>query len=230
MGYNDYAGTKYAATKDMGRAELKALILGELKAAVKAGELPKCKLSMREGRGSFSLTVTVSDVSFPILNAERVRLDETQPNTFVEEYRCPRLTSEASSLLKRISAMVEAYNYDRSDIQTDYFNVRFYLHVEFKAAEVEAQKRAIIDAASPLRRELRTLVESSFAVMNDTLIESGAKPWRYGPGEAGYFATQFDKVMAKRGMKTTLAATVHALKAKLATVDDWSDGSRAVAA
>ncbi len=39
------------------------------------------------------------------------------------------LTEEGYKLFKRVVELVNHYNYDESDIQTDYFDVNFYLHL-----------------------------------------------------------------------------------------------------
>ena len=39
------------------------------------------------------------------------------------------LTLEVHNLLKEVCLIVNQYNYDNSDIQTDYFDVNFYLHL-----------------------------------------------------------------------------------------------------
>lgn len=39
------------------------------------------------------------------------------------------LTEQGFNLLKRVVAIINHYNYDDSDIQTDYFDVNFYLHL-----------------------------------------------------------------------------------------------------
>ena len=39
------------------------------------------------------------------------------------------LTEETHNLLKRVCEIVNQYNYDDSDIQTDYFDTNFYLHL-----------------------------------------------------------------------------------------------------
>jgi hypothetical protein len=41
-----------------------------------------------------------------------------------------RYTAEAVALRTAIEQIVSAYNYDGSDIQSDYFNVRFYSNVD----------------------------------------------------------------------------------------------------
>lgn len=140
MAYNNVQGSKYEATKDLNRAELKKLMLADLKAA----GLPKgVRVTLREGRGSFSLTATIAGFK-GILNPERVKHDEENPHEFVPEFRCPRFTEEATTLAARIICLLEAYNYDKSEIETDYFNVRFYLHVEFKREDERAELAALI--------------------------------------------------------------------------------------
>lgn len=40
-------------------------------------------------------------------------------------------TKEAKGLLKKIKDYAESFNFDDSDMMTDYFHSNFYLHVRF---------------------------------------------------------------------------------------------------
>lgn len=63
--------------------------------------------------------------------------DNHQLNQYqlIEEYKVNEwcngvfLTEEGHNLLKRTVEIVNQYNYDDSDIMTDYFDVNFYLHI-----------------------------------------------------------------------------------------------------
>jgi hypothetical protein len=56
-----------------------------------------------------------------------------------------RHSEEGQKILDLLKGIAESYNYDKSDIQTDYFNVNFYLHVETEY-ELERNEQAIWEA------------------------------------------------------------------------------------
>ena len=52
--------------------------------------------------------------------------DIESPRVLLPESHCPRYTPEVVDALAKLNAIHASYNYDNSDIMTDYFNVRFY--------------------------------------------------------------------------------------------------------
>ncbi len=161
--YEIVYGNKYAATKGLSRVEVAKLVRADIKAAIKSGELPTAKYSVtcESYSGGGSLNVCVSDVvkpGFVLMNAGRIQWDHENPNG--GHYNCPSEhlslhSEEASKLLKCIESIVGAYNYDGSDIQTDYFNVRFYSSVKFAwkwEATVRDAERALVVAALEEKR------------------------------------------------------------------------------
>lgn len=147
-------GSKYESTKDLSRVEIAKLIRLDIKAAVKDGSLPKAKYSVttQSYSGGGSISVTISDVDVPgfrMANPARLAWNQQSPHRALcdapkEAYalRSP----EAEELLKKVKAITDSYNFDGSDIQTDYFHVRFYDHIEFDYAWLdELQTRELAE-------------------------------------------------------------------------------------
>lgn len=145
-------GTKYAATKDLRVVEIAKLVRADIKAAVAAGELPKAKYSVTSDHNSIDVRVShVEKDGFVLANAERVIWDHEQPHAGL--YNCPSevrwlYSAEAREVLSKIDLLTGAYNYDGSDSQSDYFNVRFYGHAQYAHAwadeRTEGEKATIL--------------------------------------------------------------------------------------
>lgn len=93
-------GNKYEATKGMGIVELAKLIRKDLKEAFPQY---KCNVQVEKYSMGQSLHIQVH-------------------NTGIKD----RFSEEGKELTNKVRAVAEAYNYDDSDIMTDYFHVRFY--------------------------------------------------------------------------------------------------------
>lgn len=132
--YNYEVGSKYDSK--LSTKEIAALLRTELKAAVKAGKFPTgTKFSVRyrsySGGSSIDISVTALPAGFALHNPERVRFEVEHPHEYVVDFHYPIFTPEAKALLASVKAMMDAYNYDRSDIQSDYFDVAFYGHAQY---------------------------------------------------------------------------------------------------
>lgn len=139
----------YLATRDLSVTEVAALIRSDIKAAVRAGVLPAAKYSVTSSRsGGQSIRVSADGLPFCAWEpGER-------------GYGCdnwhPVLTTEAKAVRATLKAIHGAYNYDRSDSQRDYFDVRYYGDAtideveEYEAirALCEMMNRGEIDAAA----------------------------------------------------------------------------------
>jgi len=118
-------GSKYQATKDESRTQLAARIRADIKAAVKAGTLPRASYSVRTRNysGGGSIDVTIDELPFCTWRiVEDVSFGRSHGMTV-------KATAEAEAVRAAVREIVAAYNYDRSDIMTDYFNVRFHSDV-----------------------------------------------------------------------------------------------------
>jgi hypothetical protein len=143
-----FEGSRLEMTKGMRRAEIAKLFRQDVKDATKRGDLPKgLKVSVRtseySGGGSITVRVTAVPAGFGVLNAPRVYADLCTPHVYSER---PYLSVQAAALLKKLDAMLQAYNFDDSDSMTDYFHVRFYGHADFDS-EVTSAERATYKAS-----------------------------------------------------------------------------------
>lgn len=120
-------GAKY--DKNLSTKDIAARYRQDIKAAIKAGELPQgLKVSVRyeSFAGGSAIRVHVTACPFRVMNPERVIADIENPHEFKPEHQLPVHTPEAKALEKKLDAMLQAYNFDGSDIMTDYFHVKFY--------------------------------------------------------------------------------------------------------
>lgn len=126
--YEKTFGAKYEATKNLATVEIAKLIRADIKAAIEAGTLPRGKYSVRSSHGSGrSIDVRIQNLEgVRLLSVEWVRWraehedHETPPAGFV------RYSAVAQAAVDTLKAIHWSYNYDGSDSQTDYFNVRYY--------------------------------------------------------------------------------------------------------
>lgn len=139
-------GSKY--DKDLTTTQIAARFREDFKAAQKAGEIGMfTRVSVRTSyyAGGSSITVTVTKCNLQIQQVEYLRHEREQPNV---SWMKDRRTPEAVALIKKLEAMLGAYNYDRSDIQTDYFCVNFYGHVGFASELEAAERKEVADKAA----------------------------------------------------------------------------------
>lgn len=135
-----FEGEKYRATKGLDRKAIKKLIVADIKAAQKSGELPAMKVSVTSPRHS-AMNVEISATSFAVLSDEY--LNDVASGT-VEYNGRIRYSAEATRVIKAIEAIVNAYNFDDSDSMTDYFYCRFYDTVSFADDMEDAERNAYV--------------------------------------------------------------------------------------
>lgn len=185
MGYNNDEGSKYQATKDLGHAELKKAILAEVNAYLSP---MGCRATLLNPHySSFRITVKgLQNILEPaFVKAEALgKMDEYQAE-FRRNFSGRRMvdnryTAHAATVLGAVRDIAEAYNFDESDIMTDYFHVRFYLGVEPDEIEERANKESILAAHSPLRAERDRLLDGFRQVANDKLLMTGGLPQTKG--------------------------------------------------
>jgi hypothetical protein len=147
MSYDRYQGTKYEQGRDT--AEIAKLFRGDVKAAVAAGELPKgLKLSVRVSRYSGGSSINVHVKACPgvsVINPGHVLANEAIPYKYVEDMRIRHMYTDAGrALLAKLEALLEAYNRCESDLQSDYYNTKFYAHVSFHSELTRAERAAVV--------------------------------------------------------------------------------------
>ncbi len=165
---NDFKGSKYAETRDLDLAEIAKLVRVDIKAAVKAGDLPKgIKTSVRISRYSMgqSLNVTIKECpGLMVANPDRVRFDSDDPHGHT---MLLLLSPDALEVLGVVQDIMDTYNYDSSDPASDYYNVRFYGHAGFCSDLAERSRDEIkarfeteaeqIEAANVVARGFRSI-------------------------------------------------------------------------
>lgn len=172
-------GSKFAATKGLSRVEIAKLVRADIKSSLKSGELPAGKYSVKtesySGGGSINVTFTVADPNFPAWNPARLVHEATSPNAWMSANSLTFRSAELTAVEATLQAMLDAYNFDGSDIQTDYFHVRFYSHVDTagswasdkRDAETEKALEAAAVAAAAKNGIVRMTVDLPEVASND---------------------------------------------------------------
>lgn len=130
-----FEGSKYQATKDLRTVEIAKLIRKDLKAA-----FPGVKFSVTCGSGHNAIDVEIKSLPHGVTT---VRNPHYIPGSNDPAKQC-HTTEEAMAFEKQVEAVVNAYNFDRSDIQSDYFNVNFYESVKW-SSEVRNLRSALTE-------------------------------------------------------------------------------------
>lgn len=100
-----FEGSKFQLTKGFRVAEIAKLIRREVRDCLKAGVIPAYKYSVRTDHGSLHSVIVIS------INTLGASIED---RSFV-------------AVLKNIG---NQYNYDNSEIETDYFDKRFFFRVQ----------------------------------------------------------------------------------------------------
>jgi hypothetical protein len=116
-------GSKY--NKDLHTKDIAKLLKKEIAAEQKAGRLPSFKVSIRTDYNHIS--IGVKGLRFLVLNPAHLL-----PSAAYNE---PTYTPRALAVMEALQKMLAAYNYDGSDIQSDYFNVNFYTYVSIDSGD-----------------------------------------------------------------------------------------------
>ena len=199
--YERSYGYRYAEADDLCTVDIAKLIRCDVKQAVSEGLLPsRWTYSVRSPHGT-SIDVEVRDC----LDAWQECDGRDCHDVWCAARRVPgyeqnarphlALTEEAKVARMTLERIHGAYNHDGSELQTDYFDVRYYGHVEFEdpqsaewraqhKAEQEARKVAkesgrIVGKVTNYGRERATthlLVETD---AGKQVLACGARMWRH---------------------------------------------------
>lgn len=137
----DFYGSKYDGFKPA--AEVAKKVRADFKAAQAAGEIPA--------------TIKFSVVSESFAGGQAVRVEiqgRPEAEVWYEEivqyagFERPerRMTPEAKEVMRKVEAIANAYNRDRSDSQVDYFDVMYYCTVSYESdwsRKYRAQQAAV---------------------------------------------------------------------------------------
>ena len=141
------ASTKGAGLDTVGIAKR---VREDIASAVRIGDLPKAKYSVRTDKYSMgsSITIEATRLPFPVLNAAAFHV----VGNWVELDRMHfsnRFTLEAQHVDRMLNRIVTAYHWDRSDPMSDVYNERFHRDVRVtpRDGEWEAIEREKLAAA-----------------------------------------------------------------------------------
>jgi hypothetical protein len=81
------------------------------------------RFSVRKEHHS-SIRIEAVEMGFNPLNPEYIQLEKEHGKTFGESW----LSINGKAFMDRIEAIADSYNFDGSDVQSDYYHVNFYLH------------------------------------------------------------------------------------------------------
>jgi len=178
--YDRVYGNKY--DRSIGITEIAKLVRKDIKHAIKVGALPQLKASVRISRfaGGQSLSVYVKSFEHGVINPAFVKVQQDHPHDTKEWYWTPRFLPEAEQALKTLTAIVEAYNMDGSDVQSDYFCVNFYKTVDFdwdltdsSRKAIEAQLAVEAEAAKP------SAIDAAIAALGADDLARPQAPWNF---------------------------------------------------
>lgn len=137
--YEKTYGSKYGDLKRLtgkdwaSAADIAKLIRADIKAAVKAGDLPAVfaghKVAYAVTVENYSMGRSIDITVRGVPEAART----TERDVYGHGYMTTVDTAEAVALKAKLKWYHEAYNYDGSDIMTDYFDVNYYGSVEFES-------------------------------------------------------------------------------------------------
>ena len=131
----------------------------DIVAAVRMGDLPKAKYSVRTDKYSMgsSITIEATKLPFPVLNRDAFHV----VGNWVELDRMhftSRFTLDAQKVDRMLNRIVTAYHWDRSDPMSDIYNERFHRDVRVtpRDGEWETIEREKLAAARSEREEKPT--------------------------------------------------------------------------
>ena len=133
-------GTKYDSNRDI--KEIAKLVRKDIKAAIKTGDLPQLKASVKISRYSMgqSLNVEIKEIDCQVMNPDRVSddlLGVHPPNHTI-------CTDAAYAIKDKVEALVNEYNRQDIDSMTDYYNVHFSSSINFSQELRETSKANIL--------------------------------------------------------------------------------------
>lgn len=141
----DFYGSKYTGFQPA--AQVSKQVRADLKTAQKAGEIPgDIRFSVKSQSYSMGQSVRVEVQG---RSAERIWYyeDVEYPAGFTRPER--RMHAEAKEIEKRVFAIANAYNRDRSDSMVDYFDVMYHCFAEWESdwSRKHREQRAAVRAA-----------------------------------------------------------------------------------
>lgn len=173
---NNAVGTKYEATRDLDIAVIAKMVRADIKAAIADGSLPvglKCSVAIERFAGGKSLDVTVTAFPGQIETDEAVRYYASRDWTADRPREIH--TPAAKAAIAKLEEIRNAYNFDHSDIQSDYFHVRFYGDSTFSHEVVEASRSATIARKAAETRATAEAAQADLVVAEDRCAAAQAR-------------------------------------------------------
>ncbi len=118
----NFTGEKYEEVKSLSTTDITKLIRKEIREKYKG---MKISVTSEHFSGGSAINITIKECGFNPINTEWNPKEEDM------QLRKSKYNEEGESLLKELEEVANKYNYDRSDVMTDYFDVMFYLHVNY---------------------------------------------------------------------------------------------------
>jgi hypothetical protein len=150
MAYQKDYGTKYAATKSLDLKEVAKLVRKDIAAAPELkGFKVSVTISRFAGQVGKSMQCAVKSIppGFKLLRRSRMyREFKNEPNADGGE---PFLTDEALAVERQLEAIMGQYNYDRGEIQSDYFDQKFYANVVMPSTQADRDAFYALCASDP---------------------------------------------------------------------------------
>lgn len=117
-------GAKY--DKNLNVVEIAKRIRADIKAAITAGTIPAIKTSVRISRYSMgrSIDVTITEAPFVVINPAYTEAYNAGSRVWDLD-SITKYTPEALRVLDVVKDIRDAYNHDRSDAMTDYYDTNF---------------------------------------------------------------------------------------------------------
>jgi hypothetical protein len=128
---NEFRGSNYDATEYMDIADVAKLVRKDIAKAKKAGRLPKqLKVSVTIDRYSMGQSLTAAIKAAPF----QIHTDAIQA-WYAADYKDldnvpEKYTAETRQALDVLRGIVHAYNRTNDDLMSDYFDRKFYEHIE----------------------------------------------------------------------------------------------------
>ncbi len=141
-------GSKHDSSLNI--TEIAKRVRADIKAAIKSDELPAgLKCSVRISRYSMGQSLTVSVKAAPgieLINPAFIAAKAADGVNWPCDIH--QTSDEARALLEDLRAIVAAYNYDGSDMMTDYYHVNFSGSVDISWKLLRDLEAAAVEKAS----------------------------------------------------------------------------------
>lgn len=127
-----FTWSKYRDTANLSTTQIAKLVRSELRAKFPQKKWYKFSVRTDYFAWGSSIDVDIVAVPFKILTDEHIEAVKNNENLSYRNIK--RFTPEAEELERASKAILNQYNFDDSDSQTDYFHVNYYWHVQYAYA------------------------------------------------------------------------------------------------